>query len=137
MGACFTGRCTAGTGLAALMGCIRGCRPGSVAPAMGSGYIVVINTAGVAVGPVFVLGTAQITVFGGSTAVGAGLGISTLRTGITAEGVIAPSGIPVAFQFLTTAITLGIIAVHIAVLVGIHRFCTAVLTVTAGSTFSV
>ena len=104
---------------------------------MGGGYIVVINAAGVAVGPVFVLGTAQIAVFCGCTAVGAGLGISTLRTGITAEGVIAPSGIPVAFQFLTTAIAFGVITVHIAVFVGIHRFRVAVLTVTAGSTFAI
>ena len=104
---------------------------------MGSGYIVVINPAGVAVRPVFVLGAVQIAVFGGSTAMGTGFGVSALGTGIAAEGMIAPSGISVTFQLLTTAITLGIIAVHIAVLVGIHRFCTAVLTVTAGSTFSV
>ena len=104
---------------------------------MGSGYIVIINPAGVTVRPVFMLGAVQITVFGGSTAMGTGFGVSALGTGIAAEGMIAPSGISVTFQLLTTAITLGIIAVHIAVLVGIHRFCTAVLTVTAGSTFSV
>ena len=117
--------------------CIGDCRPGSIAPTMGSGYIVVINTAGVAVGPVFVLGAVQIAVFGRSAAVGAGFGVAALGTGIAAEGVIAPSRISVAFQLLTTAITLGIIAVHIAVLIGIHRFCTAVLTVTTSSTLAI
>jgi len=89
------------------------------------------------VGPVFVLGAVQIAVFGRSAAVGAGFGVAALGTGIAAEGVIAPSGIPVAFQLLTTAITLGIITVHIAVFVGIHRFCTAVLTVTTSSTLAI
>ena len=137
MRAGFAGGSTTGTGFASLMGCIRGCRPGSVAPTVGGCYIVVINPAGVTVRPVFMLGAVQITVFGGSTAMGTGFGVSALGTGIAAEGMIAPSGISVTFQLLTTAITLSIIAVHIAVLVGIHRFCTAVLTVTAGSTFSV
>ena len=137
MGAGFAGGSTAGTGLASLMGCIRGCRPGSVAPAMGGSHIVIINPTGVAVCPVFMLGAVQITVFGGSTAMGTGFGVSALGTGIAAEGMIAPSGISVTFQLLTTAITLGIIAVHIAVLVGIHRFCTAVLTVTTSSTLAI
>ena len=137
MGASFTGGSTTGTGLASLMGCVRGCRPGSVAPAMGSGYIVIINPAGVTVRPVFMLGAVQITVFGGSTAMGTGFGVSALGTGIAAEGMIAPSGIPVTFQLLTTAITLGIIAVHIAVLIGIHRFCTAVLAIPTSSTLTI
>ena len=55
---------------------------------MGGGYIVIINTAGITVGPVFVLGTTQITVFCGGTAVGAGLGVSALGTGVAAEGMV-------------------------------------------------
>ena len=68
---------------------------------------------------------------------GAGFGVTALGTGIAAEGMIAPSGIPVTFQLLTTAITLGIIAVHIAVLIGIHRFCTAVLAIPTSSTLTI
>ena len=104
---------------------------------MGSGYIVIINPAGVTVRPVFMLGAVQITVFGGSTAMGTGFGVSALGTGIAAEGVIAPSGIPVAFQLLSTSVTGSVVAVHIAVFIGIHRPRAAVFTVTTGSTFSV
>ena len=137
MGAGFAGGSTAGTGLASLMGCIRGCRPGSVAPAMGGSHIVIINPTGVAVCPVFVLGAVQITVFGGSTAMGTGFGVSALGTGIAAEGVIAPSGISVSVQLASAAITLCVIAVHIGVFIGVNCFCVAVFAVSAGCTFSV
>lgn len=51
--------------------------------------------------------------------------------------MVRPSGIPVTFYLLTTAITIRIIAVHIGVLVGVYGFGTAVLTVTAGRTLAV
>ncbi len=138
MGTGFAGGSTAGTGLASFMECVRGCRPGSVAPAVGGGYIVVINPAGVAVGPVFVLGAVQIAVFGRSAAVGAGFGVAALRTAISAENMIRPTGISPAFQFFATAVTLGVIAVHITVFIGINRFRAAVCTfllIATGSTF--
>ena len=88
-------------------------------------------------GPVFVLGAVQIAIFGRSAAVGAGFGVTALGTGIAAEGVIAPSGIPVAFQLLSASVTGSVVAVHIAIFIGIHRPRAAVFTVTTGSTFSV
>ena len=68
---------------------------------------------------------------------GAGFGVAALGTGITTEGVIAPSGISVSFQLLSASVTGSVVAVHIAVFIGIHRPRAAMFTVTAGSTFSV
>ena len=50
---------------------------------------------------------------------GTGFCISALRTGVSAEGMIAPSGITVSVQFASASITRCIIAVHIPVFVGI------------------
>jgi hypothetical protein len=104
---------------------------------MGGGYIVIINTAGITVCPVFMLATGKITVLCRCTGMRTGFGISALRTGIAAEGVIAPPGIPVAFHFFPASVTGCVVAVHIAVFIGIYRFCAAVLAVITGSTFPV
>ena len=66
-----------------------------------------------------------------------GFGISALSAGIAAEGVIAPSGIAVAFQLLTASVAGCIVAVHVTVFVGIYRFGSAVLAITASCTFTV
>ena len=105
---------------------------------MGGGYIVIINPTGVAVGPVFVLGTGQIAVLCGGTAVRACFGVSALGTAISAKNMIRPARISPSLQFLAAAVALGIIAVHITVFIGINRFRAAVcafLLIATGSTF--
>ena len=87
--------------------------------------------------PVFVLRAVQIAVFCSCAAMGTRFGIAALGTAISREGVIAPSGIAIAFQFCAAAIALGVVAVHIAVFISIYGFRAAVLTVAAGRTLAV
>ena len=105
---------------------------------MGGGYIVIINSAGIAVGPVFVLGTGQIAVLCGGTAVRACFCVSALGTAISAKNMIRPTGISPSLQFFSAAVALVIITVHITVFVRINRFRAAVcafLLIATGSTF--
>ena len=67
---------------------IRGGRPRTIAPTMGGGYIVIIDAAGITVGPVLVLGTIQITVFCRCTGVGTRFGVSAFGTCVAAEGMV-------------------------------------------------
>lgn len=69
---------------------------------------------------------------------GTGFCVSALGAGISAENVIVPTGIAPALQFLAAGIALGVIAVHIAVFVGIDGLRTGVgafFLIPAGSTF--
>ena len=59
---------------------------------------------------------------------GTGFCVSALGAGISAENMVAPSGIAPSLQFLTAGIALGVIAVHIAVFIGIDSFAAAVDT---------
>ena len=56
----------------------------------------------------------------------AGFCVSALGAGISAENMVAPSGIAPSLQFLAAGITLGIIAVHISVFVGVDGLAAAV-----------
>ena len=70
------------------------------------------------------LRTAVICISGIAVCMRTGFGKSALGTGISAENMVTPPGISVPIQFLTAGITGGIIAVHIAVFIGVDRFCT-------------
>ena len=98
---------------------------------------IVADPAVTAFGCYFMLRSAVIGVHGSAVGMGTGFGVLALRTGIAAEGVIAPSGISVSIQLASAAITLCVIAVHIPVFVRVDSLCVAVFTVSAGCTFSV
>ena len=69
---------------------------------------------------------------------GTGFCVSALRAGISAENVVTPTGIAPSLQFLTAGIALGVIAVHIAVFIGIDSFAAAMGTfflIPAGGAF--
>ena len=89
-----------------------------------------------AFGCYFVLRSAVIGVHGSAVGMGTGFGVLALRTGIAAEGVIAPSGVTIAIQLASAAIARCIITVHIGIFIGVNCFCITVFAVSAGCTFS-
>ena len=81
-----------------------------------------------AFGCYFVLGTAVISVYCSAVIMGTGFCETAIFTGVAVENVVIPSGIAPSLQLFSAGFALGIIAVHIAVFVGVDGLCTGVGT---------
>ena len=86
------------------------------------GDSVVSDSAVTAFGCNFMLGTAVIGVNRSAVIVGTGLCETAVFAGIAVENMVIPSGVTPSLQFFAAGFALGIIAVHIAVFIGIDRF---------------
>ena len=93
---------------------------------MGFGCRVVGDSAVTAFGCCFMLRTAVIRINCSAVIVGTGFCETTVFAGISVENMVIPSGIAPAFQLLAAGFALGVIAVHIAVFVGIDGLRTGV-----------
>ena len=67
----------------------------------------------------------------------AGFGVSAFRAAVSGEGMVFPIGITPSFKRLSASVAICVIAVHIAVFVSVHLLGIAVLTKSAGSTFTI
>ena len=83
---------------------------------------IVGDPAVTAFGCYFVLGTTVIGVNRSAVIMGTGFCETAVFTGIAVENVVIPSGIAPAFQLLAAGFALCIVAVHIAVFVGVDGF---------------